>query len=83
MSMVFVRGLLRAQRSIAEIDKQRAALHRQQAKRFSATRERLSDALWDGQWALMQDAERCACEARERGQLLFCWAGTTVRGGSA
>lgn len=76
ISMVFVRGLLRAQASEAELSKHRASITRQQSKRYSAARSRLEDAIWDGQWGLMQDAERCAVEATKRGQLLYCWAGT-------
>jgi hypothetical protein len=75
-SLIFVECLLKAQASIELINQHRDLLRRQQIKRYSAARDRLIDALWDGAWQLAKDAERCAEEAHERGQLLFCLAGT-------
>jgi hypothetical protein len=37
-----------------------------------------STALVMGYSALRDDASRCIREARDAGQLLFCWAGTTL-----
>jgi hypothetical protein len=75
-TMIFVECLLEAQHHAAVIDKHRDSLRRMQVKRFSAAREQVISALWSGMWQLRKEAEACAVEARDRGQLLFCWAGT-------
>lgn len=42
-------------------------------------------ALWDGCWELGQQAAKQVAMAKDRGQLLFCFPGTTVlqQGGAA
>jgi hypothetical protein len=77
-SFIFVRCLLKAHASIEVLTKHRVALERQQHKRPSAARSALLDALWDGIWELMREAARCAAEAHERGQLLYCWQGAKL-----
>lgn len=42
-----------------------------------------AEALLDAAIALESDAERCAREAMQRGQLLYCHPGTTVLQGGA
>ncbi|MEN9887227.1 MAG: hypothetical protein RL758_1805 [Pseudomonadota bacterium] len=67
-SLIFVKHLLAAQRSIEVLTKHRDKQRKQV----------LVDALWDGIWELKKDAERCAKAAQQRGQLLYCHAGTRV-----
>jgi hypothetical protein len=74
-STIFVRAMLDSQRSAALIEQHRRSL---QDLKQTAARQSLLEALWAGQWMLIKDAEECAEQARVRGQLLFCWHGTTL-----
>jgi hypothetical protein len=42
-----------------------------------------SQALWNGYWQLRQEVLRCVSIARDRGQILFAFSGTTVLQGGA
>lgn len=77
--LIFVLCLLEAQQNAQTLLIERA---KQQKPTKSHPQGRyespLLDALWAGYNALRQEAARCAEEARLRGQLLYCFEGTTV-----
>lgn len=80
---IFVKRLISQQASRDLIGIHRAKLLKQQAARYSAAKAALTDALWDGFYELEGDCVRLARLARDEGQLLFAWKGTTVLKGAA
>lgn len=82
--LIFVLCLLEAQQNAQTLLIERA---KQQKPTKSHPQGRyespLLDALWAGYNALRLEADRCAKEARQRGQLLYCFEGTTVLEGCA
>lgn len=53
------------------------------AKWLAAKQSPMADALFNGYWALHGRANDMARSAKENGQLLFAWAGTTALDGGA
>jgi endonuclease YncB( thermonuclease family) len=78
--LIWVQILNDKQQAAARLDTEWKRLY--QLKKTPA-REALIDALLEGQMALERKARECANEARERGLLPYCWAGTKVLEGGA
>jgi hypothetical protein len=64
-----------------EFQRDAAVLFKLYKRRADGGRDRRS--LWNGHYLLDSEASRCVRAAIERGQLLFCFEGTTVLQGGA